>query len=227
MSTYLQICQMAARESGTISGTQPTTTVSQTGRLLKFVNWVDIAYRQIQTMRRWLWMRAEFSAEASASTTRYTPASFSLTRLSQWITESDSMTCYLTATGVSDEQVMAYMPWKTWRRTYERGTQTEARPTHFTVSPANELCIGPVPDAAYTIRGEYWKNPDTLSGDADIPELPTQFHDLIAWKALILMQEHDEAQLNIAIANRRYRELLSDMMREQLPVQMVAAGPLA
>lgn len=225
---YLELCQMVARESGTVSGTQPSSVASQTGRMAKIVHWVDIAWRQIQNRRNaWLWMRDEFEGNLSAGSARYTPASFSLTRHAEWINEEDTVTLYKQSEGVSDEGRLLFMPWKMYRRTYERGTQTADRPVHYTISPAGELCFGPKPDATYVVRGEYRKSPQTLSENEDIPEMPARFHELVAWEGLLLLAEHDEAEIHIAVANRRKSELSSDLERDQLPQPYIAAGGLA
>jgi hypothetical protein len=56
--------------------------------------------------------------------------------------------------------------------------------------------------------------------------MPVHFHDLIGWEALLLLQEHDEAQIPIAVAMRRRRELTSDLERDQLP-PIEIGGPIA
>lgn len=221
MSSFLELCQMVARESGTVSGALPSTVDSQTGRLLKIVHWTTSAWTQIQNRRNaWRWMRGEFGspdAVTSAGTPRYTSASWSLTRWAEWITERDTVTIYLQSTGVSDEGPISFMPWSMYRRTYERGTQTANRPVHYSISPAGEFCLGPRPDATYVVRGEYRKSPQTLAQNGDIPEMPARFHELIAWYGLLLLAEHDEGNLHIAVAIRRYRDLMDELERDQLP----------
>lgn len=229
--TYLELCQMIARESGTVSGTLPSSVVTQTGRLGKIVHWVDTAWRQIQNRRNaWLWMRGEFGspdAVTSAGTARYTAASWNLTRWAEWITTADTVTIYKQSEGVSDEVPMLFMPWALYRRTYDRGDQQQDRPVHYSVSPAGEFCLGPKPDDIYVVRGEYRKSPQTLSANGDIPELPVRFHEVIAWYAFLLLAEHDEGNLHIAVALRRYRELMGDLERDQLEAVHISAGALA
>jgi len=78
------------------------------------------------------------------------------------------------------------------------------------------MCFGSRPDDDYTVRGEYWKLPQTLAANGDIPECPAQYHDIIVWRALQIMAEHDEAPSAIATANYNYKELLGDLERTQL-----------
>jgi hypothetical protein len=230
VSTFLELCQKVARESGTVSGTLPSSVASQTGRLGKIVFWTADAWRQIQNRRSaWLWMRDEFGspdAVTSAGSKRYTAASWNLTRLAEWIIDDDTVTIYLQATGVSDEGPIKYLPWHLYRRQYERGAQEQNRPVHFTVSPANEFCLGPTPDDTYVVRGEYRKTPQELTANGDIPEMPLRFHELVAWYGFLLMAEHDEGPFHIAVATRRKRELLDELERDQLP-QMTLPEALA
>lgn len=219
---------MLARESGTVSGTLPSSVTGQTGRLAKIVYWTNDAWRQIQNRRNaWRWMRGEFSGNTTAGAPRYTASSFSLTRWAEWITEEDTLTLYKQSEGVADEGPLLLMPWKQYRSTYERGAQEQNRPRYYTISPAGELCLGPKPDDTYVVRGEYRKSPQALAVNGDIPEMPVRFHDVIAWYGLLLLAEHDEAELHIAVALRRFRELMSDLERDQLDPIHISAAALA
>ena len=219
MGTYLTISQDVARESGTISGVLPTAVTGQTGRELRVVNWVRDAWIEIQNRRNsWLWRRKEFSFDLIVSQQSYTPAAVSLTNLSRWIKDQFGVTIYKTATGVSDEGELRYIHWNDWRRTYDRGTQTNNRPIDWTVKPDNQICFGPTPDAIYTVRGEYWGGVQTLTADADTPELPSEHHDVITYAALIKLADYDEAPEKILAATRRFNDLMFALERDQLPV---------
>ncbi len=234
--TYLQLTQDTARESGTVSGTLPTSVAGQSGRLLKFVKWVATAYEEIQNMEdTWRWLRTEFTGEITSGTARYTDASFSLTRWAEWITDENvdglegesALSIYKTATGASDEGPIREIPWNVFTSMYVRGSHDNVRPVHYAVSPMGELCFGPTPDATYTVRGEYVKGPQTLAENTDTPEMPGRFHDVIYHYALVLMAEHDEAPLHIASNMRRFRQLMDALRRDQLPQLYDASGPIA
>lgn len=225
---FLQIAQMVARESGTVSGNLPSSVANQTGRLLKIVNWTVTAWREIQNARNaWKWMQEDFQNNLVAGTQRYTAASFSISRLAEWITHDDTVTLYKTSLGPVDERELRFLPWEDFKRMYTRGVQQQNRPLHYSISPAGEFCVGPIPDDAYVVKGEYRKSPQTLVNNGDVPEMPERFHELIAWCALLLLAEHDEANLHIATAMRRKRELMDDLERDQLPQLHIGSGPLA
>jgi hypothetical protein len=226
--TFLEIVQMMARESGTISGVQPSSVSGQTGRLGKFVYWANESWRRIQKMRSaWRWMRGDFTFNTSASTAAYTATAISLTRFSQWITEEQTITIYDPAIGVSDESDLRFLPWVEFQRRYRRGSHDATRPCEYSVSPANELCLGPTPDKAYTVRGNYRKSRQTLSANADVPECDEDFHEDIAWYGLILCHEHDEAIPKIATARDRWKAGLGALERDNLPTIGIGAGPIA
>lgn len=218
MATFLELCQDVSRESGTIPGSQPVAISGLTGRLEKVAKWVNTAWRQIQNSRsHWFWMQAEFSEQTLQGQARYTAAAWNLDRHAEWIVTGNTVTLYPLADGVAQEAPITFMPYRDWRAVYDRGVVDENQPINFTVSPAGELCLGPTPDAVYVVNGLYRKTPQTLVAGTDVPELPLRFHDLIAWKALIYLAEHDEAQIAMATASRRERELMADLMRDQLP----------
>lgn len=232
--TFLELCQMAARESGTVSGVSPSTTVSQSGRLAKIVSWVDQAWLRIQNHRDdWLWMRGEFSAETIAGTGAYTAASWSLTDHARFVVDKDAIgylptTLYLTSSGVADEGAISHIDYPTFRSRYLRGAQTDNRPIEYTISPAGQFLLGPVPDDLYTVRGEYFKTPQRFAEDDDEPRgLPSRFHDIIAWRAVMLLAEHDEAVTGVVTSAGNYSEILRQLTRDQLPDITLGGGPLA
>jgi len=230
--TFLQLCQMVARESGTINGVNPPTVVGQNGRLLKVVSWTRDAWERIQNERAdWLWMRKEFTgAETTAGAARYTGASWNLPRLGRWITDRGAylpVTAYLKSAGRIDEAVVRHIGYDQWRTSYGRGVQEQGRPVHYAISPTNEMCLGPVPDDTYVISGEYQKNAQTLAGNDDVPELPGDLHDIIAWRAVTLLDGHDEAPQHLATAYSEFQRLWEVLIRTQLPTIGAGGGALA
>jgi hypothetical protein len=188
-----------------------------TGRLAQVVDYVNTAWEDIQTERGdWRWMRTRFTGSILSAATAWSYTDFSITSFSHWVFDprpsADSgFSLYLTATGVSDEQPLRYMEWDLFHRRYLRGSQTDSRPQWFTVNDSEQIVLGPGPDADYTIRGMYQKGPTTLSANDDTPAMPSQFHRLIVWHALVMMAENDEA-----VAQDPAWRLRRDAMRAQL-----------
>lgn len=213
---FLQLCQRTAQESGTIPGdTSPSTVTGQSGRLLKVVNWTSTAWTNIQNLHDdWLWMRTEFSGNTSAGSARYTSGSWAIARHARWITDPHSVTIYNAAIGVADEGEIAEIPWEAWRSRYGRGAQILNRPKEYAISPQGEMCFGPIPDATYTVRGEYQKSAQVLAANEDVPELPdSNLHTVIVWKALVLLAQFDEGQWPVGVGTVRCQDDLRSMQK--------------
>jgi hypothetical protein len=235
MSTFLELCQKVARESGTVSGNLPTTVVNNTvARLVKIVNFTNDAWQLIQNLHdEWYWMQKEFSATITSASQRYSASDLNITDWSQWIMPddhgNDRLTIYLTSNGVADEHPINYIEFPKYLRKYERGSQTAATPVEYSIAPNGDLCFGPIPDANHTVKGRYRKENQTLDEDDDEPELPARFHQIIVHRALLLLAEHDEAAFPVAAENRKYLEMLGSLELSQLMRgrQIITAGPLA
>lgn len=235
MTTYLQLVQTLANESGTIAGAGPvgaasalpTAVASATGQLLKMTSWITKAYTDIQIARSdWLWLRAEFSATITSSAAEYAGSDFSLTRFSRWRynpTGDSGITCYLTATGRSDEQPLSFAPWDVFRRLYLRGANfsLQNRPSVFSVTPANKLYFWPKPDDTYTVLGEYKKSPQVLAADADVPEMPAEFHDLIWMRAWKTSEIYDESYGRFSFLIQEERRLWTALLVHQVPAPSI------
>ena len=233
MSTFLQLAQDVARESGTIAGTNPSAVASQTGRLLKIVEWTADAWTMIQNLHAdWRWMQKTFSGDTAIGTSQYTPAAWSVTDLRDWLRDDlqsgyQPNTIFLKATGVSDEGALQEITWQQWRTTYGRGTQTNNYPNQYAISPDGQFSLGPVPDDVYTVNGEYRQAAVVLAADADIPALPAAFHQIIVWQAIMMLAEFDEAVEQRAAAILKFNGLLETLERNQLPVVSLGGMPIA
>lgn len=223
MATYLELCQKVARDSGTFPEGTPTAIAGQEARTNKVIAYVAEAWRSIQNERAaWLWMEAEFSKPTIAGVARYTAASWSLDRWADWITDSlhdrpSLVSIYPVAEGQAQEGPLPFMRYRWWRQVFDVGTHDQNQPTYYTISPAGEFCLGATPDAVYQIRGFYRKTPQVLASDGDIPEMPARFHDLIAFRAGILLNKHDIAPFELDGAIEEHNALLNDLYRDQLP----------
>lgn len=231
MSTFLQLAQKVAAESGTISGTQPTTCQNQVGRLLKIVNWVSDSWNEIQNRHAsWRWMRVQLPATCLtvANTPRYTAAAWGITNLAEWIIEPHVTSLYNVSIGVADEGEITFMEYIDYWRGYDRGLQTPNRPGFYTIDPQDQFCLGPIPDQIYQVRGMYRTTPQILSADTDVPACPARFHDSIVWLAVLRLCQHDEAgPVALAAAQLKYSDAISALERDQLPTWEAYTGPLA
>lgn len=221
MSTFLELVQDTARQSGTLAGGVTLSSVSGvTGRADKLVYWVKRAWEDIQNQRDWDFLKSSFEGSLSAGTECYTPVSFNLTRFKKWATDTafwQTTTIYDPAIGRTDENTLTFIPYDVWRAKYDRGTHDQSRPIEYTISPSREICFGPTPDKTYTVRGEYWKSPQVLTANGDTPESPEHLHQIIVHRAMVLMGAGDESPLTVTLAQNEYRRLFVTMCEECLP----------
>jgi hypothetical protein len=230
--TFLELCRAAANDSGTIAGVPSfTTTVGATGRVAQLVEWIRQAWIDIQNERRdWLWMRKQFTAALTINKRDYTAAELGLTDLgSFWPDSRDegrSMSLYDPATGQADEASIQQVGWGRYRSRYDFGSHDAQRPSEWAFANS-KLWLGPKPDKAYVLRGEYRRKAQRLLLDGDTPEMPEDYHMLIVAEAIRLMARSDEAWPVITAQTDQYMRLRYPLVRDQTPEVSFAADPLA
>lgn len=225
MSTFLQLVNIVRQECSASSGADLSTLTSVTGESLRFKNWVIRAWEEIQELHTdWKWMRAQYSFTTTADDGSYTSTQAGIaSRFGYW--DRTYCTVYLTATGTNDQTPLEWLEYEDFRAAYLTGTQTSNRPRHFTIGDANELLIGPKPEStSYTVLGNYFKSPQTLSADADTPELPEQ-HKVIAWYAINEYGGYNVAAEAIGRAQNKIPRMLANLRSKYLPAVQLD-GPL-
>jgi len=227
--TFLQLSQRLRQEAG-LTGSGPTSTVSQTGISKQVVDWINTAYIDVLSQHsNWLFMQDTFSFQTVASKREYSVAETGVTDLEKWKADDyGTFRAYLTSSGANTEQYMYSLLWEDYRQMYLYGaTRTsEGYPTYITVQPDNGLNLYLVPDNIYTITGEYFKTPTELSGDTDVPIIPAQFQMIIVWRALMFYAGFDAANEKYAMGKNEYTKILMRLEIDRLP-QMTFGGPLA
>ena len=214
---FLQLTQRLRQECG-IAGTGPTATTDQVGQAKKLVDWTNDAWLEVQGKHdTWGFMREEFEFSATQGVGDYLPASVGLPGLRYW--HRDTLRCQRTAVGVQDEQWLPEWEYQTFRNTYRFNQQRElqGRPVVFAVKPNGKaLMLGPLPDAQYTVIGEYQALPAPMTSDADIPSLPEHLHMIIVFKAMEYYALFESAPEVLTRAKQQYTTLMAQLEREQL-----------
>ena len=223
--TFLELCQRLRSEAGQ-AGSGPTTVVSQTYELLRTVNWIKTAYEDIQNLHaEWNFLRADLTFQTVASDNTYPIADISTTEYGEW--NQESFRSYKTSSGVAGEQFMEWLDWPDFRDKYVIGSNRtlEGNPRYIAQKPDTSLIVFPTPDAAYTINGEYFKRAQVMSVDADEPLIPTKFHMIIVWRALMFYAGFTGAPELYEVGQREYKNMLFKLESSQLP-RIRLAGPL-
>jgi hypothetical protein len=218
LQTKLQLCQRLRQECVGVSGTGPTTTLAQSGDMLRLVTWIDSAYEDIQNLHRdWNFLRKDLSFNTVAAQQSYTPTQAGAADVGEW--RMRDMRCYLTSGGVSGEQFLQDVPWDDFRSVYLLGANraSTGRPMIVTRKPDRSLMVWPTPDAAYTINGEYFQANDEMIADADVPIFPARFHLVVMWRALVFYAGHAAAPETFSVGQGEYTKLLSALERSERP----------
>ena len=225
---FLQLVQRLRQEAG-LSGDGPTTTVNQTSINKQLVDWINTAYIDVLSQHtNWSFMQESFSFETVASKREYSTIDLKMDYVEKWkVDDYDSFRIYLTSSGITTEQGLQHILWPDYRQMYLYGASRIAKgfPSYFSVQPNNGLNFYPVPDAEYTITGEHFKAPDELFGDTDVPLIPSQFHMIIVWRALMFYAGFDAANEKYTMGKNEYTKLLMRLEIDRLP-QMIFGAPL-
>lgn len=77
---------------------------------------------------------------------------------------------------------------------------------------AETIKVFPTPASAYTVSLRYYKKPTTLSADGDVPELPSEFEELLilgaAYRVLQIKDNYDQA----GVLQNKYDEILQKLV---------------
>lgn len=231
MTTFLNLCKSLAQECS-IAGS-PTSVESQTGELKQVVDWIVQSYIEIQNRGQWRWLKREFQLSTVAGTDRYafssaTDAGNPIDRFTAWYVHDleDPARIYKTSDGVGGETYLHWLELEWFRGIHKIGTQNNQRPLHVTVDNQDNLLLGPKPDDVYTVTGWYWRGPQVLAEDGEVPEMPLQYHQLIVYHAMEHYAFKYVAQEHLEHARTLGRRMLRNLEKTQGP-KINLAGPMA
>ena len=223
---FLEICQRAQRECGLASTL--TTVVSQSGEHRRFVDWVQDAWNDIQTVHQdWEWLRQSVTFVTVDGQATYTPLECGVTAgtFGKWA--RDSFRNYETAGGVNTEMTTSYIGYEDWRQLYQLGAHrdTRSRPVQISITPAKSIALAPYPSAGYTVTGDYYTAPVSLALDADTPLMPAHFHMAIVWKTCMSYGAFEAAPEVYQRGELEFKQLMRQIERDRMP-EIVLGAPL-
>lgn len=222
----LQLVNQTRVECG-VSGPTLSSAQNLSGESARILAWVQQAWIDVQTSKEdWLFLRETFEFNTVASQWEYTPAQAGLTDFGNW--KRDSFRASSVNNLYRDEQLLNYMDWTTYRNLYRYANMrnTLARPVVVSITPNKDLAFGSTPDQIYTINGEYYTQPVTLSADTDTPGIPGRFQMIIVYRAMMYYAGYESAPEVLSRGEFEYRRLYSRMEIDQLPT-IVSGPPLA
>lgn len=218
--TFLEIC----KKVDVLLGTQGVfTSVSTTnGFQLLIVEAVRNAWLNIQTSRKdWYFYRTSVSFSTVALQSDYTLAEVFgagvANPVSEWIIDRFVR---------SDKTTLTYIPYDNW--ILEDHT-TARDPIYFTAHPNLETAgflSFDKPDAVYTYDLHYYRKPQSLTLDTDVPICPTEHHDAIVFQAMADLASHLGNSDIYSMAALRANELYGALLRSQIPSRRMIMRPI-
>jgi hypothetical protein len=119
----------------------------------------------------------------------------------------------LTTTG--REKVLPWIDIRELERMYPDPTDTTVHPSNVPIYwyyYADTIRVFPSPNEAYTATLRYYKKPTVLENDADVPEVPSQFEELLvsgaSYRVLQVKDNYDQASIH----ENKYMELLQKLV---------------
>lgn len=79
---------------------------------------------------------------------------------------------------------------------------------------AETIKLFPVPNKAYTLTLRYYKKPTLLSADASVPDIPSQFQELLVLGAAYRVQQVKDNYDIAAILQNKYDEILQKLVMQ-------------
>lgn len=221
---FLALCQETARLCE-ITGGGPAAVATATGENLSVVRWTREAWRNLQNMHDWDFMRKTLSFQTVASQADYTRAQMNATDIKS--IDEDSMRVYKTSIGKPDEGYLVEWSWQDWYDTFDFGSQTTGRPMVYAIRPEDKaMVLGSIPDDVYTIKGRYWSQAQELTADGDTPAIDEDLQMIIPYRALLSYANREVAAELKQEAHEQYSVLIARMMDRYLP-SIGFGGPLA
>lgn len=129
----------------------------------------------------------------------------------------------LVVTTAGREQDIPWIDYKELLANFPDPDDTTKHPAgepRFAYKLGTTIRVYPKPDQAYTTTLYYFKEPTALSADADVPEIPSEFEELLiigaAYRVLQVKDNYDQA----AILENKYMELLDKLVARYSQTQV-------
>ena len=226
MATYLQLANSLISKCG-ISGGSIASVSNQTGEAGRVVSWINEAYTQIQlAFPDWYWMRSNVSFSTTANQGAY-PSPGRHYRPCQL--EDGFISLLRHIDGRAQRVFLERMDYDTFRDIYLFGNLDCRTPglRSFPLRRTTPSIWGwPRIRRITRLWASISKQPTTLVNSTDTPAMPSQFHNIIVYKAMMMYGMYEAAQEVVIEGTNLYNQMLRRLVRDQLP-DAESAGALA
>lgn len=226
--TFLELCRMVHNRAQ-VQGV--FTSVAEVGINGEIAGLVRDAWEDIQTIRpRLLCMIKEKTYTLTPDIDEYSlailfavPGSDDFAR---WESEKKS----LRLTRPSDGKVITphYLDFFNFRARTLNDVSDSTEPRWWTYHPQSfAIHFYPAPDVAFTVAQDYYRTPQVLASNTESPHIRSNWHSLIAYKAI---SEFTAAKSMVGLHQRyelRYAQKIGEFLREFQPAATYHMNPVA
>lgn len=201
-----------------MAGGAPTTVVGLTGELADLAKYVRDAVVEIAIERDdWLYLVRKADVTLTIGQGDYDPVTdLGLSGLREW--RRGTLRQYDPAVGHDSDVFLTWQSYPAFRDYYRFGSLIDFRGPGIAVteSPEKKLLLGPIPDKAYKLTGEYIVDIAEMAADDDVPGIPERYHPRIVYRALqpYALKEANPELLTYAKAKEAF--WIQQMTRNQL-----------
>ncbi|MGQ7248289.1 phage adaptor protein [Halomonas sp. V046] len=207
---FLQLCKRLRQEVGA-AGDGPAAVTGQHGEYQRLIDWVRQAWLEIQQEQdEWRFNWAQASIELDADFREYSPP----VDLDRW----DRSTLRVNGRPLRE------VAWSVFRDWYREDSEREW-PTDITRLPNGNLRMDSSPAQLSWLTFEYWRTPQQLVANIDQPRMPSQYHMVIVYRAMLAYALYENAPEVATAARAGETKITAEMMRRELPAVEIG-GPL-
>lgn len=215
---YLQLIQRLKQECA-IQGDPPTSSVGLTGIFRKLADWVSTAYVEIENGSNWNWMYRTATLAVPAGNRNVVTAG-----VTPKIQALDPKLAYIYA-DANFKYPVQIRDYRELLARFDTGAVLNGMPRNLAINPLDgSFYLDAVPDQPYNLLLGYWREvsylkstPEAATDDAAVPGLPTRYHMLIVYRAMMYYGEHEGAMDVYQYGRQMYESLHTDLQAEQLP----------
>lgn len=115
-----------------------------------------------------------------------------------------------------DEQILEFEDWNT--KKLDATIYTPGSPYSFTILPDKSIRLYDIPNPTIvTIGCAYWQSSSNLILNGDEPSIPTQFRDIIVYKALMYYANYESSDETKLFAIEAFDPLWDQLKASELP----------
>ena len=221
---FLDIAKTVRSLAG-IQGTGPTSVVDAQGIEAVIVQFVKDANVDIQSLRE------DFEFMEATQTFLTVPGQSTYTRATIFNSADPPLKTYkhgsFCITDLSGQKhwLREYEYYETLEHRYLNDTQ-RSLPKEVGINAQRSVVVKQTPDNNYTVQFKYYRNPQILSVNSDVPWIPSAFHNLLVYKALekvAVYLSQPEIYRGYSVETAR---LAAGLMRISVPKKRLQARPI-